>query len=314
YAATYAVPWRGSMGGTMSGASHDTTSHLYAGQQISPSTDPAQQTHRGSDIYGPTTRGQTLTRVSAIISSNTGIPAGKVAVSLYEGNRRKFTDEDPKRLKAGVLLKVPDVVQMTLTQPAQARALKDYLAGMAPNPYLVSPTHEATYQKSTVATWFNGWFTLATAKAVVARTQTLLAKRWKLALLLCLLLATVVTFRGRWAALRQGRKAKQHAQAKVAQIQAEHRRREAEAQRQRDNRAARQRTLQATGPEAIRHQHIERLKRRLADNPHEVSDMLWLARDYLADGNTEGYAHMARLIEAEGTPAQCRRLRALKAG
>ncbi|HEX7380843.1 MAG TPA: hypothetical protein VF265_01685 [Nevskiaceae bacterium] len=84
-------------------------------------------------MFGPTRPGDTLENIAKEIAPRLNQAREKIAVALFEANRQHFNDEDPRRLRSGTQLVVPDPVTVELVPPQTAHELHAYLTGTSGN-------------------------------------------------------------------------------------------------------------------------------------------------------------------------------------
>ncbi len=73
----------------------------------------------GGEVYGPVSRGDTLTRIARQVSPE-NIDLNQVLVALYRANRDAFLEKNMNLLKVGAILRIPDLSEISLISSREA--------------------------------------------------------------------------------------------------------------------------------------------------------------------------------------------------
>ncbi len=101
-----------------------------AAEQASSSSEPAaepkavvasSESSEASDTYGPVVRGDNLSDIARKITPD-GVNLNQMLVAMYRANREAFIDNNMNLLKVGAMLRIPDSIELTAIDAAEANA------------------------------------------------------------------------------------------------------------------------------------------------------------------------------------------------
>ena len=122
---------------------------VYAGQQVTDRRRSGLTASRGR--IGPTGPGDTLHSIASAVAAQTGASLSKAEVAIYARNVGQFLQGDPRRLRAGSVISVPDVVDIELIPASEVVHFHDFLAGKVDTP--LASAQPATFSHATPPAW-----------------------------------------------------------------------------------------------------------------------------------------------------------------
>lgn len=219
-------------------------------------------------MFGPTRPGDTLERIAKEIAPRLNQAREKIAVALFEANRKHFNDDDPRRLRAGTQLVVPDPITVELVPPQTAQDLHAYLTGASAHNPLAAAQRPAPAPR-TLPERIWRWVQLHAAQLL----------RWLVPILVAVLLIWLL------GALWQRRRRPRHADAPPAADGGDQ-----------------------LSPEAIRQAQILRLQERYRAEPDDTVLGMRLAREYYMAARYEDFERLAKELRPRLTESQRERL------
>lgn len=123
--------------------------NVYAGQQVSDRAHSGLTVNKGR--IGPTGPDDTLRSIASAVAAQTGASLSKAEVAIYARNVGRFFQGDPRRLRPGSIISVPDIVDIELIPASEVVHFHDFLAGRVVTP--LAPAQPAIFNVPAPPAW-----------------------------------------------------------------------------------------------------------------------------------------------------------------